>query len=479
MSHSSESDPETQTAQSTGNREKRDESRYSGLRNEKMLLLAGDLFLICLVDVLAGAFRSNHSGTPFHLRVMTVAAAILLYPSFLYAFDLYNMERLFVWRDLALRTTYAAVITGFVSGVLLLSFAGVEQAQTGMFGSISLWGFLIVWRRSFNAVVRTAIPKIPAVIVATGPTEKLFRDLSSSPLFPYDIKASLGTEAEGARTSPDSAGTESHITELLRISGARRAILAIPPSERHGVARDMVEARFRGTVIEEMANVYEQLTGRVPVEYIEDQWLFSTDGFDILHQAYLQRLKRSVDLFVSVLLLLSSLPLTLTAVLLIRIDSKGPLFYVQNRVGKEGRVFSMFKFRSMKMDAEVSGARWASEQDDRTTRVGRWLRLYHIDEIPQLWNVLKGDMSMIGPRPERPEFVRLLKTRVPYYSLRHSVRPGVTGWAQVTFRYGASPEDAARKLESDLYYIKNMSLFLDFKIMLRTIGIVFLADGSR
>ena len=241
----------------------------------------------------------------------------------------------------------------------------------------------------------------------------------------------------------------------------------------------MVEARFRGTVIEEMASVYEQLTGRVPVEHIEDQWLFSAEGFEILHQTSLQRTKRLMDLVISIFLLFMCSPLALIAVLLIRIDSKGRLFYKQNRVGKDGRIFSMFKFRSMRVDAEASGAQWASEQDDRTTRIGKWLRRYHIDEIPQLWNVLKGDMSVIGPRPERPEFVRLLEASVPYYNLRHSVRPGLTGWAQVTFRYGASLADAARKLESDLYYIKNMSLFLDFKIMLRTVGIVFLADGSR
>jgi exopolysaccharide biosynthesis polyprenyl glycosylphosphotransferase len=478
MSHGStpETEPHAAAAKQPGSD---DVACYAGLHNEKMLLLAGDLLFICLVDVLSAYSLAGYWAVAFHPGIGTLAVTILLYPSLLYAFDLYNMERLFCWRDLVLRATYAAVLTGFLSGVILLTVVDVAQAQVAMLASVSLWVFLVVWRRYFKVIVRAAIPRIPAVIVATGPTRNLIEDLSSLPLFPYEIRGSLATWPSGAAGPPSGAERGGHIAELLRESGARRAILAIPASERHGVARDIVEARFRGTVIEEMASVYEQLTGRVPVDYIEDQWLFSADGFDLLHQAYLQRAKRTVDVVISILLLLLSLPLAIVATLLIKIDSRGPLFYRQNRVGKDGRVFSMFKFRSMRRDAEVSGIRWASERDDRITRVGKWLRLYHIDEIPQLLNVLKGDMSIIGPRPERPEFVRLLEAKVPYYNLRQSVRPGVTGWAQVTFRYGASLEDAARKLESDLYYIKNMSLFLDFKIMLRTIGIVFLADGSR
>jgi lipopolysaccharide/colanic/teichoic acid biosynthesis glycosyltransferase len=148
-------------------------------------------------------------------------------------------------------------------------------------------------------------------------------------------------------------------------------------------------------------------------------------------------------------------------------------------VGKNGKVFKVFKFRSMRVDAESQGAQWAAGDDPRVTRVGKWLRLYRIDELPQLWNVVRGDMSVVGPRPERPEFVRLLDQRVPYYSLRHYVTPGITGWAQVSFRYGASVEDALNKLEADVYYIKNMSLLLDLKILLKTIGVVFLAQGSR
>ena len=220
MSHGYESDPEVQRAE---NHSKREEGCYSGLHNEKKLLLAGDLFLICLVDVVVAFFLSSYSKTLFHPRIEPLAATILLYPSLLYAFDLYNMERLLNWRDLVVRATYAAVMTGFLSGITLLLIANRTQAQVGMVGSVSLWAFLIVWRRNYNSILRTAIPRIPAVIVATGPSENLIKDLSRSPLFPYEIKASLGPWTEAAGKSSGSVGADSDITELLEELGRQKS----------------------------------------------------------------------------------------------------------------------------------------------------------------------------------------------------------------------------------------------------------------
>ena len=163
----------------------------------------------------------------------------------------------------------------------------------------------------------------------------------------------------------------------------------------------------------------------------------------------------------------------------IRLESSGPVFFTQKRVGKGEQIFTILKFRTMREDAEPRGAMWASERDSRVTRVGRLLRLTHIDELPQIWNVVRGDMSLIGPRPERPEFVQMLNKEIPYYFVRHSIQPGITGWAQVNYQYGASVEDAVHKLECDLYYLKNMSLLLDLRIILRTMGVVLLGDGAR
>ncbi|MBW1703193.1 MAG: exopolysaccharide biosynthesis polyprenyl glycosylphosphotransferase [Deltaproteobacteria bacterium] len=190
-------------------------------------------------------------------------------------------------------------------------------------------------------------------------------------------------------------------------------------------------------------------------------------------------MKRLIDLSISALIIIITLPLLAVTALAIRLDSPGPVFFKQQRVGKGGKVFSVWKFRSMYKDAEQNGAVWADKSDPRVTRVGRVIRFLRIDELPQLWNIFRGEMSLIGPRPERPEFVRELTASIPYYDIRHSVSPGITGWAQVNYPYGASVEDALHKLEYDVYYIKNMSLFLDFKIFIRTIGVVLFGQGAR
>lgn len=228
-----------------------------------------------------------------------------------------------------------------------------------------------------------------------------------------------------------------------------------------------------------MPTVYEQLTGRIPVRFIEDQWLLFTEGFSLLSKEYVQKIKRVIDIIVAGLMLVCLSPILLITAVCIKIDSRGPVFYRQKRVGKGGRVFSVVKFRSMRTDAEARGATWAAKNDARVTRVGHWIRLFRIDEIPQIWNIFMGDMTLVGPRPERPEFVKGLEEQIPYYGSRHCVAPGITGWAQVNYPYGSTVTDALNKLEYDLYYIKNMSLLLDFKILLKTIGVVFMGQGAR
>jgi exopolysaccharide biosynthesis polyprenyl glycosylphosphotransferase len=240
-----------------------------------------------------------------------------------------------------------------------------------------------------------------------------------------------------------------------------------------------LEARLGGLEIIELPTLYERFTGRVPVELVEDQWLLSADGFHLLFREYMQRVKRILDFSVSGVLLLFCAPLMALTALAIALESPGRVFYSQDRVGLGGKVFRVYKFRSMRFDAEAGGVQWAQKHDARITRVGRWIRVFRIDELPQLWNIFKGDMSVVGPRPERPEFVHELETAIPYYSARHTVRPGLTGWAQVNFPYGASVEDSLRKLEYDLYYVKNMSIFLDFQILLKTVGVVLLGEGAR
>jgi exopolysaccharide biosynthesis polyprenyl glycosylphosphotransferase len=243
------------------------------------------------------------------------------------------------------------------------------------------------------------------------------------------------------------------------------------------VLKTLMAMRLRGICVYELSTFYEQFWGKIPSLAIADDWFAFTSGFILLHHRINVKIKRLVDMTISGALLLATLPLMLLVALAIRIDSPGPVFYSQVRTGINKRPFKVHKFRSMYRDAEKRGIQWASSRDPRITRVGGWLRAMRIDELPQLLNVLRGEMSLIGPRPERPEFDLKLREEIPYYDLRYLVKPGITGWAQVNYPYGSSVEDAYQKVAYDLYYIKNYSLWLDATIILKTIRVVFLGKG--
>ena len=240
---------------------------------------------------------------------------------------------------------------------------------------------------------------------------------------------------------------------------------------------DLLRSKLSGRIIEDGITFYEAITGKILVEKVNPGWLIFSEGFDYGRLTFL--IKRVLDLTFAVVGLSLSLPISLLTALLIKLESPGPVFYLQERVGERGKVFPIIKFRSMRQDAEKNGAVWASKNDCRVTRVGNFIRKVRIDEIPQMWNVIRGQMSFVGPRPERPVFVEQLVEKLPYYSLRHATKPGITGWAQVCYPYGASEEDALRKLEYDLYYIKHQSIFLDLLIIFRTAKTVLFRKGSR
>jgi sugar transferase (PEP-CTERM system associated) len=241
---------------------------------------------------------------------------------------------------------------------------------------------------------------------------------------------------------------------------------------------DLLECRLAGIRVHAIENIYERLRGRVPIESVKASWLIYGDGF---RQNWLRNFeKRSVDVVASLVLLTLAIPVLVVTAIAIFLESGRPILYKQDRVGRGGRSFVIWKLRSMRTDAEADGkARWAQAGDTRITRVGRFIRKTRIDELPQLLNVLRGDMSLIGPRPERQTFVDQLATEIPFYNARHSVKPGLTGWAQVRYYYGASSEDAKRKLEYDLYYVKNHTLLLDIIILVETIRVVLRGEGAR
>lgn len=401
----------------------------------------------------------------------------------LYYADIYDLRNIGSKVEIFLRVMQALGAAALVLATLFYFFpemrlgAGiVETALLAIVGGILLWRIFVEWiNRAYGAGERI-------LLVGSGvAVQNLTRELRGRPDLPINV---LGiVEEDGATSSAafqglDSLGTLDELNKILEDVRPDRLIIALKERRRQLPIELLLRWRMTGLVIEEASTLYQKITGKIPVDSIHPSALIFTDGF---RQSTLQRIYgRSLGLVAAVLSLIFVGPLMALIAIAIKLDSKGPAFYQQTRVGLNGKLFEVRKFRSMYVDAESkSGPVWAKDVDPRITRVGRVLRKLRLDELPQFINVLYGEMSFVGPRPERPFFVDLLKEKVPFYDLRHSVRPGITGWAQVSCNYGATVEDAQQKLEYDLFYIKNFSLSYDCLILFQTIKIVLFGRGAR
>jgi sugar transferase (PEP-CTERM system associated) len=278
--------------------------------------------------------------------------------------------------------------------------------------------------------------------------------------------------------NPGVIGMIEDIPSIVRARGVDRVVVSLADSRGKLPVDKLLEMKLDGVSFDHLASIYEQYTGKIAVENLRPSWLIFSPGFKKSH--LLSMAKRMMDVVVAGIGVVLTLPLMALVALAIRVTSKGPVLYHQRRVGLQGRIFVLHKFRSMREDAETAtGPVWAAKDgDNRVTPLGALLRRTRLDELPQLWNVLRGDMSFVGPRPERPEFVSELTKEIPFYRQRHVLRPGLTGWAQVRYTYGASVEDALQKLQYDLFYIKHMSISLDLFIIFSTIKTVILRKGA-
>ncbi|BCO08199.1 hypothetical protein GF1_05750 [Desulfolithobacter dissulfuricans] len=340
-------------------------------------------------------------------------------------------------------------------------------------------GILLGWRLLYYMILKKRLFSRPIIMIGTGKiASEIAREIEGRADSGYKIASFIGNSLPHCNPNQVSVLPQaSHLLPLCYAHEAKRIIVALDDRRGTMPIEQLLECKLQGIVIEEGITFYESITGKILVENVNPAWLIFSEGFQKSRIRYL--VKRVLDIVLSVVGLTVSLPVTIPIAILIKLESPGPVFYLQERVGEKGRVFKVIKFRSMRQDAEKNGAVWARQNDSRVTRVGGFIRKVRIDEIPQMWNVLKGEMSFVGPRPERPMFVERLTESIPYYSLRHSVKPGITGWAQVCYPYGASEEDALRKLEYDLYYIKNLSIFIDLLVIFRTIKTVLFQKGSR
>lgn len=398
----------------------------------------------------------------------------------LYFFDLYDLRKPGTTMDTAIRMMQSFGVGCIVLGMLYFVFPSlIISSKIFWCCYVIICVEILSWRVLYYRIIARKLFSREIVIIGAGETaKKIFHEIESHQDCGFTVLAFVSSKEPtfpigNIPLLPDldalnSLNLTSRIERIVVALGDRRGKMPIP---------DLLQYKLQGTPIEEGISFFESLTGKILVEKVNPAWLIFSQGFDKGKVAYI--CKRFNDLFLSVIGLLLTLPVCAITALLIKLESPGPIFYLQERVCERGKTFKVVKFRSMRNDAEKGGAVWASQNDSRVTKVGGLIRKVRIDEIPQMWNVLKGEMSFVGPRPERPVFVEQLTACIPYYSLRHSVKPGITGWAQVCYPYGASEEDALRKLEYDLYYIKNQSIFLDLLIVFRTIKTVLFQRGSR
>jgi sugar transferase (PEP-CTERM system associated) len=447
--------------------------------------MMADMVLLFVALLLAGGTQAGvRSAEPLEMhQTVLFAAHFALVVSLMYSFaGLYRPTPIAI-PTLWGRTVVAMLVGGYLTYLMLRWVVEAEYLKL-LISSAILYALVgLVFVRAALYWFKRVSARQRVLIVGTGPEAyAVAGDLRALTRASNNVigfyPSSDDVPAHSAGSGPPVFSREASIEELVTRHRIDQIIVAEREQRGGGVPMDQLLAcRIRGIPVIDLAGFYERAKSEVPIDSLKASWLVYGHGFA---QGTMQRLvKRAFDIVCSSVLLLLTSPVMLLTVLAIRLDSPGPIIYRQERVGKGGRVFQCLKFRSMRSDAERDGvARWAAKNDSRVTRVGSFIRKTRIDELPQLVSVLKGEMSRVGPRPERPSFVAQLREQIPFYDVRHSVKPGVTGWAQVRYSYGASLEDARRKHQFDLYYVKNNSLFLDLLVLIETVSVVLFREGQ-
>lgn len=338
---------------------------------------------------------------------------------------------------------------------------------------------LVADRLLLNSFLGSSAFRRRVMVLGAGPRAQRLRELGEKPETGFAIVAYIAMSED--KRVVEEAIPRAAIHDLGRFVenlGVSEVVLALQERRNALPLKDLLRIKTKGVHVNDFSSFIERETGRVDLDTVNPSWLIFSDGFSS-SRMFSSACKRIFDIAASLLLLALTLPVIVLFAGLVKLDSKGPAFFRQQRVGLYGEPFTLIKLRSMRTDAEKDGAKWAEENDPRITRLGRFIRKVRIDELPQTWSVLKGEMSFVGPRPEVPSFVESLEEEIPFYGERHMVKPGITGWAQINYPYGASVEDSRCKLEYDLYYAKNYTPFLDFVILLQTLRVILWPEGAR
>ena len=451
-----------------------------------LVLLVGEAMIVWFSFLLATVWRNQESWLLVNVdggylqvlavlgpKILVVTGVVLLLSHWL---DLYDSASVEAKWEHAFRLL---LVLGFVA--LALAALGSRYPSLLPGNGSAFWGLIILtftlfgWRAAYAWMVKQPFLRERLYVLGTGDrAERLVRALRERSALGMEVVGWTG-DVEGELTRDSVA---SHLLGFARGRGLHRVIVAMPDRRGTLPVEELLDLRLEGVKVEEATSWLERISGKIEVEHLYPSWLIFAEGFRF--SSFFRLVRRALNFWFALAGLVISLPLIPFIVLAVRLDSSGPVLYRQQRVGRRGVIFHCYKVRTMRQDAEAdSGATWALDDDPRITRVGRFLRASRLDEIPQLWCVLKGDMHFVGPRPERPEFVEWLSKEIPYYGVRHVVRPGITGWAQVQYKYASTLADAREKLQYDLFYIKNASLGLDLLIMFQTIKIVLLGRGAR
>jgi sugar transferase (PEP-CTERM system associated) len=491
--HSQKSDNQSDNAEQS----KRRYPRYIPAANVSQLLL--DVVLIAAAQAAVFLLIYDRLGlVGMDQAGVVVCFSVVVLLLFLYATGCYRRDAILSTSLYMSRLPIALAFTAVVSfGALHYLFPYLypsarvylsvsRDVTILLIGTSISFGAALVSRAIIRVMLNVNLFRRRVLVIGTGKRARYIHELNESHAhgtlqeihFASEaiLKEAVGRFYTLQDGRPGNANSGSAIDELSKRLTIDEVVLAL--DDRRGTNLDgLVQCKAQGFPVTDFNSFIERMTGRIDLAWLEISWLLHSSGFQMRLIDVV--VKRAIDVVLSSIALFVSLPVLLLAMLAIRLDSRGPVFYRQQRVTLNGRVFWLFKLRTMEEDAETNGPQWADEKDKRITRVGAFLRRTRLDEIPQLLNILWGDMSIVGPRPERPCFVDELSHELRLYNLRHSVRAGLTGWAQISYRYGASLEDSQRKLEYDLFYIKNFSLLRDCAIMLQTLRVLLWPEGVR
>jgi sugar transferase (PEP-CTERM system associated) len=443
------------------------------------------VLLLCEALLVSGSFllaTAYLAGPDTHIvlfyenGILKIAGITVLTLLLSYYFDLYEPQRISGRWEIYFRLLLVLSVLSFFLAALLYFFPEMSiGSNVPLVGTSILVIALVIWRSAYELIIGLSVFRERVYMLGSGERARAVVETLRA-------RRDAGMEVvDGESKGAFNGDLERFAADLRAFCEPKtridRVIVAMEDRRGSMPVRELLDLRLRGVVIEDTSVLMERLLGRLPLDGLNPSTLIFTQGFNV--RASHQLVGRLISIIVSFVGLVLCLPLIPFIVLAVRLSSPGPILFRQTRVGLRGRPFSLLKFRTMRQDAEANGAVWATKNDSRVTPLGKFMRRTRLDEIPQLWNVLRGEMGFVGPRPERPEFVQWLTREIPFYELRHIVRPGLTGWAQVRYQYGASLEETKRKLEYDLYYIKHVSLGLYLLIIFETIKTIVLGRGAQ